>query len=95
MIPRDINEKRGEIVRIAQKHGVLSVRLFGSCARGDAKDESDVDLLITVGSKHSRWFPGGLVADLEELIGRHVDVVEEDVLSPDTRQKILLESVLL
>lgn len=93
MIPKDIIEKRAEIFQIARKHGVLSIRLFGSCARGDAGSESDIDLLITVGPEHSRWFPGGLVADLEELMGRSVDVVEEDILSSDVRSKILRESV--
>ena len=93
MIPPDISEKRTEIVQIARRHGVLSIRLFGSCARGDARSESDVDLLITVGLQHSRWFPGGLVADLEELLGRHVDIVEEDALSSDLRLKIMKESV--
>ncbi|MFH0967110.1 MAG: nucleotidyltransferase domain-containing protein [Methanobacteriota archaeon] len=60
MIPQDISEKRDNIVQIARRHGVLSIRLFGSCAKGEAKNESDVDLLITVGPEHSRWFPGGL-----------------------------------
>jgi hypothetical protein len=93
MITEDINKKREDILRIAQRHGVLSIRLFGSCARGDVRRDSDVDFLITVGSDHSRWFPGGLVADLEELIGRPVDVVEEEVLSADVRSNIIQESV--
>lgn len=93
MITEDINKKRADILRIAQRHGVLSIRLFGSCARGDARKDSDVDLLITVGPDHSRWFPGGLVADLEELIGRPVDIVEEEVLSADVRNNIIQGSV--
>jgi len=95
MIPLDIREHKDEILRIAKKHGVLSIRVFGSFARGEETNESDIDLLITVGPEHSRWFPGGLVADLEELTGRSVDVVEEDVLTPDIRKKIIQESILL
>jgi uncharacterized protein len=95
MIPEDINKKREDIIRIARSHGVLTVRLFGSFARGDSHTSSDIDLLITVGPNHSRWFPGGLVADLEDLIGRRVDVVEEEALSSDVKNKIIRESVLL
>lgn len=95
MIPKDIDEKKEEITKIAKKHGVLSVRLFGSMARGEATNKSDIDLLVTVGPRHSRWFPGGLVADLEELTGRNVDIVEEDVLAPDLKKKIIQESILL
>jgi|GEM_PF-4642005 len=64
MIPTEIIQKRDKILQIARKHGVLSVRIFGSFARGEANNGSDVDLLITVGPDHSRWFPGGLVMDL-------------------------------
>ena len=95
MIPREISDKREDILRIAKHHGVLSVRLFGSWARGDAGSESDIDLLITVGPEHSQWFPGGLVADLEELMGRRVDVVEEDSLSQNAKRRIERESVTL
>lgn len=95
MIPTEIIQKRDKILQIARKHGVLSVRIFGSFARGEANIGSDVDLLITVGPDHSRWFPGGLVMDLEELIGRRVDVVEEDALSEDIKLKILREAVSL
>ena len=48
--------------------------MFGSMARGDAGPESDVDLLVEVGPNPSPWFPGGLVVELEELLGRRVQV---------------------
>ena len=67
--------KRDEILRIAAKPGVRSIRVFGSVARGDAGPQSDVDFLIeTDGGDTPPWFPGGLIADLEELLGRRVDV---------------------
>jgi uncharacterized protein len=61
MLSKEISQIREEIIRITQKHVVLSVRIFGSWARGEERDTSDIDLLITVGQNHSRWFPGGLV----------------------------------
>jgi uncharacterized protein len=87
--------KREEILRIARKHGVGRVRVFGSVARGEAGEASDVDLLIEVDGPTTPWFPGGLVAELETLLGRRVDVVEPAGLRPSIRLKVLEEAVLL
>jgi predicted nucleotidyltransferase len=87
-----LEKNRLEILRIARKHGVEDIKVFGSVARGEAQEDSDVDFLITAGSKVSPWFPGGLVADLEELLGRRVDVVETKALRPEIRQKVLCEA---
>jgi hypothetical protein len=84
--------KRDEILRIAERHGAYNVRLFGSVARGEAGPDSDVDLLIDVGEKTSSWFPGGLVLDLEELLGRRVDVVTEKALRPELRKYVLSDA---
>jgi len=88
-----LGDKREEILRIAAKHGVTSIRVFGSVARGEAGPESDVDFLIETGENTTPWFPGGLVADLEELLGRHVDVVERDGLNRYLRDDVLAEAV--
>ena len=66
--------KRAAILAIAAKHGVQSVRVFGSFARGDARADSDLDLLIEAGPHTPPWFPGGLLIDLEEELGRRVDI---------------------
>ena len=72
----EVREKREEILQIAERHGAYNVRLFGSVARGETGPNSDVDLLIDVREGHTTpWFPGGLIADLEDLLGRSVDVV--------------------
>ncbi len=86
-------EKVNAILSIAARHGVTSVRVFGSFARGDAREDSDLDLLIEAGSKTSSWFPGGLVADLEDELGRRVDVVEARSLNPLIRDRVLSEAV--
>ena len=88
-----IQTKRGEILRIAAKHGVHRIRLFGSVARGDAGPESDVDFLVDVGPKHSPFFPGWLVVDLQDLLGRRVDVVEPEGLYPLLKEQILKEAI--
>ena len=88
-----LQSKREEILRIARKHGVGRVRVFGSHARGTSRDSSDVDLLIEVNGPTTPWFPGGLVADLEGLLGCRVDVVEPDALRPEMRERALAEAV--
>lgn len=72
-----IQEKRREIPAIAAKHGAYNVRLFGSVARGEAGPESDVDILVDAGPVCTPFFPGGLVMDLQNLLGRPLDVVTE------------------
>ena len=84
---------RDGILRIAASHGACNVRLFGSMARGEAGPQSDVDLLVDVGARHSPWFPGGLVAGLEELLGCKVDVLTEPALHWFIRDQILAEAV--
>jgi predicted nucleotidyltransferase len=88
-----VQAKREQILRLTRRHGVTRVRVFGSMARGDARPESDVDLLIDVGPEPSAWFPGGLVAELEELLGRRVQVVTERGLDDLLRQRVLEEAI--
>jgi predicted nucleotidyltransferase len=88
-----VKSKRDQILQVATRHGVTRVRVFGSMARGDAGPKSDVDLLIDVGANPSPWFPGGLIADLEELLGRPVQVVTERGLDDLLRDRVLQEAV--
>jgi len=88
-----IETKREEIIRIAAKHGADNIRLFGSAARGEAGAASDVDLLVEMRPDHSPWFPAGLVADLEELLGTRVHVVTVRALHPSIRERVLQEAV--
>lgn len=85
--------KREEILAIAARHGVVKVSVFGSFARGEAREDSDLDLLIESGSTRTQFFPGGLIADLEDALGRRVDVVEESGLHRLLRATVLSEAV--
>jgi predicted nucleotidyltransferase len=87
-----LQEKREEIRRIAAMHGAMNVRVFGSVARGEARKDSDLDLLVDTGPETSSWFPAGLVLDLEEILGRKVEVVTEKGLNPYLRERILQEA---
>jgi predicted nucleotidyltransferase len=88
-----IKEKRSEILEIASRHGAKNIRLFGSVARGEADESSDIDMLIEVGENPSPWFPGGLIADLEELLRRRVHVVTVGALHSYIRDRVLQEAV--
>ena len=88
-----VHEKRDEILRIAAKHGVSNIRLFGSVARGEEGPDSDVDFLVEAGAATTPWFPAGLVVDLEDILGRPVEVVTNRGLNPDLREHVLAEAV--
>ena len=81
------------ILRIAAEHGASNVRVFGSVARGDAHEGSDVDVLVDLGDDRSLLDQGGLLMDLRDLLGRKVDVATEDGLKPRMRDHILREAV--
>ena len=80
-------------MRIAAKHGARNVRVFGSVARREDDEKSDIDLLVDVGPGRTPFFPGGLLAELEELLGCKVDVVTTDGLHWYIRDRVLKEAV--
>ena len=88
-----LREHRGEILRVAALHGAGNVLLFGSVARGEDTPESDVDLLVDVTGDTTPWFPGSMIADLEQLLGQRVQVVIRRSLSPLIRDAVLREAV--
>lgn len=87
-----ISQKRAEILETAARHGAGNVRLFGSAARGDDTPDSDADFLVEITGDTTPWFPGSLVADLEGLLGRRVQVVIQRSLSPYIRDAVLREA---
>jgi hypothetical protein len=94
MTPLELLRQRQEdIRRIAAKHGARNIRVFGSVARGEAGPESDIDLLVEKGPSTSSWFPAGLVLDLEEILGRKVEIVTDKALNPYLRDRVLREAV--
>jgi len=88
-----LREKRQEILYIAAKHGAYNVRIFGSVARGEADDQSDVDILVELEQGRSLPDLGGLLKDLETLLNRKVDVVTERGLRQRIRDRVLHEAV--
>jgi predicted nucleotidyltransferase len=71
---------------------VTAIRVFGSFARGEATENSDLDLLIESEGARTPFFPRGFILDLEEELGRRVDVATEASLHPLIRRSILQEA---
>lgn len=89
-----LRARRAEILAIAAQHGASNVRVFGSVARGEATEMSDVDLLVDQDwSRLSTWGGMGLVVALEGLLGWRVDVATPDELKPRIRGRVLREAV--
>src|SRR6266581_6110789 len=90
-----LQAKREDILRIAAQYGAYNVRIFGSVARGEADEKSDIDLLVNMESGRSLFDLGGLLSDLEDLLGCNVDVVTEDGLRDRIRDRVLKEAIAL
>jgi predicted nucleotidyltransferase len=88
-------QARAEIKAIAAAHGARNVRAFGSVPRGEAKDGSDLDLLVDMAKGRSLFDLVALTDELEDALGVDVDVLTEGSLSPYLRDRILAEAVAL
>jgi predicted nucleotidyltransferase len=88
-----VRERREEILRLADQRHVSNVRVFGSVARGTAGPESDVDFLVKTAPGCTLFDLGGMLADLEDLFHRRVDLVVEDGLKERSRLSILRDAV--
>ncbi|MCK9308467.1 MAG: nucleotidyltransferase domain-containing protein [Methanoculleus sp.] len=88
-------QRRDEILSIAQERGARNVRVFGSVARKEAREDSDLDLLIDLDPDRSLLDVGGLAMDLSLLLDRPVDVVTEAGLRERIRSRVLREARVL
>ena len=87
---------KDEIIAIAEKHGAYNIRVFGSVARGEATESSDLDLLIDYDrAKKTPWFPAGLILELEDLLAIPVDIGTELQLKKEIRDRVLSEAIAL
>ena len=91
----ELKRRRSELTAIAAKHGASNLRVFGSVARGDQRQDSDLDLLVDLEPGRSLFDLGGLLMDLEEALGCRVDIGEVAAFRPHARERILVEAVAL
>ncbi|MBR1561378.1 MAG: nucleotidyltransferase domain-containing protein [Clostridia bacterium] len=90
-----IEEIRERSVPVARKYGVRRLGLFGSYARGEADDDSDLDFVINKGKMRGLFEYMGFVLELEDLFGCHVDVVTDGIEDRDFLDRIRKDEVVL
>lgn len=89
----ELRDQRDEILRVAEARGARRVRVFGSVARGDSSETSDIDFLVDLDEQRSLFDLGGLLMDLRELLGCDVDVTTEAGLRPRVAERVLADAV--
>ena len=89
----DIRQRRDAILETARRHGAHDVRIFGSVARGQATEGSDLDLIVSFEPHRSLLDHAGLIGDLEDLLGVKVDVIDADGMRPRFRAVVDKEAV--
>ena len=90
-----LRKNRRKILETAARYGASNVRVFGSVVRGEADDASDIDFLVDLSPERSLFDLGGLLYELQQILGVEVDVVTEDGLRTRIRDHVLSESVKL
>ena len=88
-----LQEKREDILRLAKEYGAYNVRVFGSVARGEADEKSDIDLLVDMERGRSLLDMGGLLMDLQDMLGYSVDLVTEHGLREHMKADVLRDAV--
>ncbi len=86
---------RKEILEIARRHGAQDVRIFGSVARGDQQQYSDLDLIVRFEPGRSLFDHGSLLMDLQELLQIKVDIISENGMRQRFREHVMKEAVTL
>jgi len=91
---KDIEEIKRKIVKILKKNNVVRAGIFGSYARGEQKENSDIDILVEINNPKMSLL--GFIAmkhTVEDAIGKKVDLVEYSVIKPRIKERILNEEV--
>lgn len=86
-----------KLTELCQRYGVRELSVFGSSARGEARPDSDVDLLVEFQPDAQTGLLDytGLMLDLSDLLGRRVDLVSKNGLKPLIRESVLQEARVL
>ena len=88
-----LKEKREAILCTCAKHGARNVRVFGSVARGEADEQSDIDLLVEFDPERSLFDHAALWLELQDLLGCKVDVLSDRGIKPRIRERVLREAI--
>jgi len=92
---KQIDEIRNKVMPILKQHGVEKAAIFGSVMRGEATAVSDIDILVEIRNDMSLLDFAGLKIEIEEALGKDVDLVEYSTIKPLIKEKILSEQVVI
>ncbi len=92
---KDIEDIKRKILPILKRYGVKRVGLFGSFVRGEIRKDSDIDILVKIDKDISLLDFVGLKLEIEEALGKKVDLVEYDTIKPILKERILNEQVII
>jgi len=90
-----IKQKRSEIISLAEKYGAYNIRIFGSVARGQENEDSDIDFLVDLRDERSLWDLGGLWMELNDLLKVRIEVFTENTLKDSIRRIASKEAITL
>ncbi|HOC70682.1 MAG TPA: nucleotidyltransferase family protein [Candidatus Hydrogenedentes bacterium] len=94
MVDREtIQAKRREILEIARRYGAHDMRIFGSVARGDQTENSDLDLVVRFDPGRTLFDQGGFLMELQDLLGIKVDVISERGMRARFREHVMKEAI--
>ena len=82
-----------QIIPILNRYGVKKAGLFGSCVRGELREDSDIDILVELASDLSLLDFIKIKLDLEDTLGRRIDLVEYSTIKPRLKERILKEQL--
>jgi len=88
-----IGDKRQAVIDLAARHGAFNVRVVGSVARGEARPDSDIDLLMTIPGPRSIFDLVGLWLDLQDLLGREVSIIPDSAPDEDFMRSVLEDAI--
>jgi predicted nucleotidyltransferase len=88
-----VDEIREAVLPILKRHGVTRAGVFGSCARDDMTTQSDLDVLVEIRPEISLLDFIGIKLEIEEAVGKRVDLVEYEAIKPELRDRVLREQV--
>jgi predicted nucleotidyltransferase len=90
-----VEEIKNKIKPVLKRNGILKAGIFGSFSRGENNGESDIDILVKIENEISLLDFIGIKLELEDVLGKKVDLVEYDAIKPAIRENILKEEISL